>query len=65
MKPGGLPADIDCYKDFGVSRSFCRGAPSITHVRAVNEELIDLVNKWCRFEKAKGQRPRLSMQDRY
>jgi len=64
-RPGVIPADVDCYEDFGISRSFRRGATSSARARGVSEKLIDLVNRWRKFEGAKGRRPAMAMQDHY
>jgi len=56
---------VDCYEDFGRSRSFRRGATSLAQARGVLEKLIDLINRWRKFEGAKGRRPAMAMQDHY
>jgi len=63
--PGLLPAEMDFGEEFGVSRSFRRGATSTARVRKLPEEVINLTNRWRKFEHAKGRRPRLTMQDHY
>jgi hypothetical protein len=63
--PGVLPADVDFGEEFGISRSFRRGATSTARVRKVPEEVVNLTNRWRKFEHAKGRRPRLTMQDHY
>lgn len=64
-QPGTIPPDIDCYEDFGISRSFRRGSTSTARARGVGEKLIDLINRWRKFEGAKGRRPAMGMQDHY
>jgi hypothetical protein len=64
-QPGVIPTDVDCYEDFGISPSFRRGATSSARARGVSEKLIDLINRWRKFEGAKGRRPALAMQDHY
>ncbi len=63
--PGTIPEDVDCYEDFGISWSFQRGATSTAQARGVGKELIDLINRWRKFEGAKGRRPALGMQNHY
>jgi hypothetical protein len=63
--PGLIPEDVDIYEDFGISRSFRRGATSTARARGVNDRQVDLVNRWRSFENAKGRRPQLSMHDHY
>jgi hypothetical protein len=60
-----LPPDVDFGEEFGISRSFRRGATSTARVRKVPEEVVSLTNRWRKFEHAKGRRPRLTMQDHY
>jgi hypothetical protein len=64
-QPGVIPEKVDCYEDFGVSRSFRRGATSTARVRGVNDKQIDLINRWRKFEGARGRMPALPMQDHY
>ena len=63
--PGILPPDVDFGEEFGGSRSFRRGATSTARVRKVPEDVINLTNRWRKFEHAKGRRPHLAMQDHY
>ncbi len=64
-QPGIIPSDVDVYEDFGVSRSFRRGATSTARVRGVSDKYVNLINRWRTFEDAKGRRPTMSMQDHY
>jgi hypothetical protein len=64
-QPGIIPSDVDVYEDFGVSRSFRRGATSMARVRGVSDKYVELINRWRSFEDAKGRRPTMSMQDHY
>jgi hypothetical protein len=64
-EPGLIPLDLDVYEDFGISRSFRRGATSTARTRGVDDKYVNLINRWRTFEDAKGQRPTLSMQDHY
>jgi len=63
--PGLIPSDVDIYEDFGISRSFRRGATSTVRTRGVDDKYVKLINRWRTFEDAKGRRPTLSMQDHY
>jgi hypothetical protein len=60
-----IPKEMDVYEEFGVSRSFWRGATSAARVRGVSDRQIDLIDHWRLFESARGKRPQLSMQDHY
>jgi len=62
---GVVPQDVDFGEEFGISRSFKRGATSTARVRKLPEEVVNLTNRWRKFEHAKGRRPRLTMQDHY
>jgi hypothetical protein len=64
-EPGLIPTDLDVYEDFGISRSFCRGATSTARTRGVDDKCVKLINRWRTFEDAKGRHPTLSMQDHY
>jgi hypothetical protein len=64
-QPGLIPSDVDIYEDFGISRSFRRGATSTVWIRGVDDKYANLINRWWNFEEAKGRRLTLSMQDHY
>jgi hypothetical protein len=64
-KPGLIPPDVDCLEDFGISRSFRRGATSTARTRGVSDKHVDLINRWRKFEDARGRRPTLAMHDHY
>jgi hypothetical protein len=64
-QPGLIPSDLDIYEDFGISRSFRRGATSTARTRGVDNKYVNLINRWRIFEESKGRRPTLSMQDHY
>jgi hypothetical protein len=63
--PTLIPADINVYEEFGLSRSFRRGSTSEARSRGVDDRDVDLTNRWRSFEGARGRRPRLSMHDHY
>jgi hypothetical protein len=63
--PNLIQKDMDVYEEFGVSRSFRRGATSTARVRGVDDRQVDLVNRWRSFESARGRKPRLTMHDHY
>lgn len=64
-KPEIISQDINVYEDYGISRSFRRGATTEARNKRVGEEDINLMNRWRTFESAKGKRPRMRMQDHY
>ncbi len=45
-KVGLDPSEVDVYEQFGVSRSFRRGATLVALVHGVAEKYIDLINRW-------------------
>jgi len=58
-------AKMQVYEEFGISRSFRRGATTEARNQQVPESDINLMNRWRNFEKAGGKRPRMRMQDHY
>jgi len=60
-----IPSEINVHEEYGISRSFRRGATSEARARGVPREDIDLANRWRNFEQAKGRRPRQNMRDHY
>jgi len=65
VEPESVSGDVDFGEEFGISRSFRQGATSTARVRKLPEDVINLTNRWRKFESAKGRRPRLTMQDHY
>jgi hypothetical protein len=63
--PKIIPMDVHVYEEYGISRSFRRGATTEARNKRVSEEDINLMNRWRNFESAKGKRPRMRMQDHY
>jgi hypothetical protein len=63
--PNIIPADILVHEEYGISRSFQRGATSEARARDVTPEDIDSINRWRTFEDAKGRCLRQSMRDHY
>lgn len=63
--PGAIAQEVDIYEQFGVSRSFRRGATSAARTRGVDDKLVDLINRWRRFEGARGKQPNLPMREHY
>jgi hypothetical protein len=63
--PDLIPEDVQVLEDFGLSRSFRRGATSEARARGIDRDDVDLTNRWRTFEGAKGKRPRMAMRDHY
>jgi hypothetical protein len=63
--PDIIGAEAQVLEDYGISRSFRRGATSVARARGIDPADVDAVNRWRAFEGAKGHRPRLAMRDHY
>jgi len=63
--PEVIPNDINVYEEYGISRSFQRGASTQARNQCVDENDINLINRWRTVENAKGCKPKLQMQDHY
>jgi len=60
-----IPSGVSVHEEYGISRSFRRGATTEARNRGVSEKDVDLMNRWRNVENAKGRKPRLNMQDHY
>jgi len=60
-----IKSDVQVYEEYGISRSFRRGATTEARNQKVSDSDINLMNRWRNFEKAGGKRPRMRMQDHY
>jgi len=65
QRPDIIPPDVQVLEEYGLSRSFRRGATSEARARGTDKDDVDLTNRWRTFEGAKGKRPRLAMRDHY
>ncbi len=63
--PGIIPPDVEIFENFGISRSFRRGATSTARTRGVDDKYVELINRWRKFESARGRRPALAMHEHY
>ena len=63
--PDLIPPDVQVYDEYGLSRSFRRGSTSEARSQAVQENDINLANRWWTFDNAQGRCPRLAMADHY
>jgi hypothetical protein len=63
--PEVIPNDINVYEEYGISRLFRRGATTQDRNQRVDENDINLINRWRTVENAKGRKPKLQMQDHY
>jgi hypothetical protein len=60
-----IEPDVQVYEEYGISRSFRRGATTEARNQKVSESDINLMNRWRNFEKSGGKRPHMRMQDHY
>jgi hypothetical protein len=60
-----IAEDVQVLEEYGLSRSFRRGATSEARARGIDRDDVDLTNRWRSFEGAKGKRPRMAMRDHY
>jgi len=63
--PDLIAEDVQVLEEYGLSRSFRRGATSEARARGIDRDDVDLTNRWRSFEGAKGKRPRMAMRDHY
>jgi hypothetical protein len=60
-----IPKEENVDEEYGISRSFMRGATTQARNKKVDENDINLVNRWRTVEAEKRVKPRLRMQDHY
>jgi len=65
QKPQLMPGVEDVVEDYGVSRSFRRGATSEVVNQKLPPEVIDANNRWRRMEQAGASHPAMVMRDNY
>ena len=63
--PKLIGKDVDVYEEYGISRSFRRGATSEARARGVHPDDVDMANRWRNVENAKGKKARMKMRDHY
>jgi hypothetical protein len=63
--PKIIGPEVDLPEEFGVSRSFRRGSTSTARVRGIDDRQVELINRWRKFEQARGRRPVLPMKELY
>jgi len=64
-RPDLIASDVNVHEDYGISRSFRRGATTEARNRGVQPNDIDVMNRWRNAENAQGRKPCLRMQDHY
>lgn len=63
-KPNMLDKKIKVRQRYGINRSLRRGSRTRAQYKRVDKDIIELINRWSRFEGVRG-RPALSMYDHY
>ena len=53
--------DINVREDFSINRSFRRGSSTSAQIEQIPTDIIELINRWKKIERAKGKKPKLSM----
>jgi hypothetical protein len=64
-RPDLISKDSSVSEDYGIYRSFRRGATSEAGNRGVKPEVIEANNRWRKVEKAKGKKVGLEMREHY
>ena len=64
-KPDLIPGNVEVEEEYGVSRSFRRGATSEAVNNGVKPDVIDANNRWRKMHQAGASRPALSMREHY
>jgi hypothetical protein len=52
--PEVIAREVNLMEEFGISRSFRRGSTSTARSRGVEDKHVDLINRWRKFEQARG-----------
>jgi hypothetical protein len=63
--PALFPPGVDIEDDFGLSRSARRGSSTEAANQGVAAEIIELICRWRKIEKAQGRAPNLGMREHY
>jgi len=63
--PEVIGPEVDLPEEFGISRSFRRGSTSTARARGIDDKQVELINRWRKFEQARGRRPVLPMREHY
>jgi hypothetical protein len=64
-RPGLFDPGVDISECYGLFRSLRRGSTTEATKNRVAPDIIELNNRWRKFEKARGMRPNLGMKDHY
>ena len=64
-RPDLIPKGTVVSEEFGIYRSFRRGATSEVSNRGVKPDVIEANNRWRKVENAQGKKPGLGMREHY
>jgi hypothetical protein len=57
--------DTDLNEDYSINRSFRRGSTTHAQNQSVSKHVIEVNNRWRKFERAKGRKPKLALIEDY
>ena len=60
-----IPEDVDVSTLYGTYRSLRRGSLTRATEAGVGQTVLDLINRWSKFEKNRGGKPHMSMREHY
>ena len=60
-----FPKSLNIPEDFGIYRSFRRGSTTEAADQDISEFTIKLVNRWERYERARGRLPNMGIMEHY
>ena len=60
-----IPPDVNVQEEYGISRSFRRGATTHAKKQKVSKMDIDAANRWRNVENAQGRKINQPMRDHY
>jgi hypothetical protein len=63
--PALFPPNINIEEDFGISRSGRRGSSTEAGNQGVPKEVIEMICRWRKVERAQGRAPNLGMREHY
>ena len=63
--PDMFPPNISIEDDFGIPRSCRRGSSTEAANQGVPSEIIEMICRWRKVERAQGRAPNLNMREHY
>ena len=63
--PNVIPTSVDVQEEYGISRSFRRGATTQARNQRVSVHDIEAANRWRNVENAQGRKINQPMRDHY